>query len=145
MFVPRMFQQDSYATLEKVAFFTEKRQRHLANNIANVATPLYKRRDLDVQDFTRTLKDAIVRSDENLNNHYDFYDGIHTSYKKNTYLDAEMQVLDKGSQLRHDENNVDIEHEMVEMAKNRMYQQFAMNMIRQKNGILAQAIRGRLA
>jgi len=144
MFLQRLFTQDSYATLEKTAVFTERRQHCFANNIANAATPYYRRQDLDVSDFNKTMQKAIDGSKQCLNNQYDFKDGQHTFFRGQGGLISELQVQPGVNQLRHDQDNVDIEKEMVEMTKNEALHKYSMELIRQKNGIMAQAIRERL-
>lgn len=71
-----------------------KRQKAISNNIANVDTPGYKRKDVD---FISVLKKEVgERQDLNIESSSD------TKY-------------------RNDGNNVDIDYEMAEMAKTNLY------------------------
>lgn len=47
--------------LEKTLAFNEARQRMLVENIANVSTPGYRAKQLDVASFEKALKDASAR------------------------------------------------------------------------------------
>lgn len=46
---------------EHVMAFTGERQKVLANNMANIDTPGYRMRDLDIRRFERTLASALER------------------------------------------------------------------------------------
>ena len=54
-----MFQGGALPVLERVAQFTEARQKVLANDIANLSTPFFKPTDLDPASFQQALSQAI--------------------------------------------------------------------------------------
>lgn len=73
------------------------RNQALANNIANVDTPEYKRRDIKFQDY---LNEAL---------------------KGNMEVQPELIVDNSELSYRMDGNNVDVDVEMTRRAKNELY------------------------
>ena len=59
-----MFDSGSLPVLERLVQFTGARQTALANDIANVSTPYYKPRDLNVKEFQAELRRAIEQRRE---------------------------------------------------------------------------------
>lgn len=83
-----------------------KRQEVLANNIANVNTPGYKRQDVTFEDtLARALDESATRSGSAASD--DALDGV--TYTVETQGDTSM---------RTDGNNVDIDHEMALLGEN---------------------------
>lgn len=118
------------------------RAKALANNISNVNTPKYKREDIK---FEETLAAAI---DENMGGvavnaivtdkkHFNF--GTNPIFAE---VGAEV-VKEEETFMRNDGNNVDIERETSEFAKNNIRYQFATNRISQNFMILKSVIKGR--
>ncbi|MFU0801128.1 MAG: flagellar basal body rod protein FlgB [Xylanivirga thermophila] len=103
------------ATLEKALDGSWLRNQIIANNIANEDTPMYKRKDVA---FADELKQALdvqgIKGIKTREKHMDIghMDIQHSAPKiKNTY----------GTKMRMDGNNVDIDVEMSELAKNTIY------------------------
>lgn len=99
--------------LDKAADASWLKNEAISNNIANVDTPGYNRQDVNFED---ALKDALQKSsyvslDDKINNldmsRLDV--GIYTEYSSYSY--------------RLDENNVDIDTENVELARNQLVYQ----------------------
>lgn len=84
--------------LEKALDASWLRNEVIADNIANADTPNYKRKDVE---FKNILNDVISSNEKDI--------------KK-----IQPRIITKNDhlQIRIDENNVDIDVEMVEMAKN---------------------------
>ena len=80
----------------------------ISDNIANVNTPNYKRRYIDVQrdTFTSKLETTLKKTNEK---HLD-------SSKNNGYSEIEVEAY-----MRTDNNGVDIDNEVVEMNKNKLF------------------------
>lgn len=102
---------------------SSRRGELIANNIANATTPGYKRKDIN---FKEVLKDQMTdgQVNEKLSlkttspNHISFSKaGFNNSADKNI-IRAEST---NGGSYRNDENSVDIDVEMAEMAKNSIY------------------------
>jgi flagellar basal-body rod protein FlgB len=117
-----------------------KRAEALADNIANVNTPNYKRKDVQFESF---LQKALYedgtsvigrRTDEK---HFKIgienkLDNLETTF-----------VEDKNTKMRYDGNNVDIEIEKVEQTKNNIRYQFATNKISSSFSLLRSVIRNK--
>lgn len=104
---------DYIDVLGKAADASALRQKTIANNIANVDTPHYKRQDVSfAENLQRALKNSRFKSlDEKV-------DSLKLSRLKGTvYTDA------LNYSYRLDGNNVDIDTENVEMAANQLLYQ----------------------
>lgn len=55
----RMFNSTSLPALEQTAIFTQRRHELLAGNLANLDTPDYRAKDLQVSEFQAALADSI--------------------------------------------------------------------------------------
>lgn len=111
------------SVLERVIAFTGARHELLANNIANIDTPDYKMKDLDVDAFNRDLRKAVnartVGSDE-------------------SKVDHEQYLL------FHDGNNRSVEKQMTEITKNTMLHNAALEILRNQYQVLSRAIAGQV-
>lgn len=129
-----------FVSLEKSMDNYTKRAELLANNIANVNTPKYKRKDIQFENFL----------DKALNDDGRSIVGKRTDEKHlNIGFDSSLDQLrgeefeEKATIMRNDGNNVDIEKEKVEQAKNNIRYQFASNRISQNFNILKSVIKTR--
>ncbi len=116
-----------------------KRFDVVANNIANADTPGFKRSDVT---FESQFKRAI--DSEN-------YNGIkaNTSHSKHIPFNKELnwrsvtskRVLDYNTQGRNDGNNVDIEKEMVDLAKVNMMSQSMLDLLKHDYNMINVAVK----
>ena len=112
----------------------------IGNNIANVNTPNYKRKDIQFESFLeKALRDdgsSIIgkRTDEK-----------HFQIGRENKLDGvEANFIEENSTvMRFDGNNVDIEKEKVEQTKNNIRYQFATNKISSSFSLLRSVIRNK--
>jgi flagellar basal-body rod protein FlgB len=139
-----MFNRGPMPLLEKVVQFTEQRQKVLAHNIANVDTPFYKTRDLDVPGFQRMIRDAIDRRRAGGRREIGFRSTRDLRIGANGSLQARPTQIRGANILFHDQNNRNMEEEMSELAKNQMMHNMAIALLREQFGVLKTAIRGRL-
>lgn len=95
------------------------RETVIANNIANVDTPDYKRKDVD---FQSVLKDAII------NSRYKTVDEA-VSNTDPSDLDAYQYTDATGFSYRIDKNNVDVDTENVELASEQIRYNALINSI----------------
>lgn len=97
---------DYINVLDKAADSSWKRETIIANNIANVDTPGYKRQDID---FQSVLKDEMGRSQ---------YDSLDEKIKNTNLrrLNPQVHTEYENYSYRLDGNNVDIDTEQVELA-----------------------------
>lgn len=102
---------DYVRVLDKAADASWIRNDCIANNMANVNTPGYKRQDVD---FKGQLKQAMSR-----------FRYMSTDEKVASLKDKDLQPLSyidyPGYSYRRDENNVDIDVENVYEAENQIY------------------------
>lgn len=108
--------------LDKAADASWRREGLIANNIANVDTPRYKRKDLDFQTLLKQELD----------------------YRRYESLDAKVNGVDlrelepmtytdmAGYSYRMDQNNVDIDTENVELASEQLRYQAVTTSINQE-------------
>ena len=106
--------------LKKGLDVTWFRNHVIANYIANVDTPGFKSSEVEFEDFmTAALKSDDESKLELRKTHSRHIDGSSINVKD--ILDIEPKVVRKDStSVRLDDNNVDIETEMVALAKNQI-------------------------
>jgi flagellar basal-body rod protein FlgB len=132
-----LFDSSVIGLLEKMAVFGERRQEALAGNIANIDTPNYKMRDLPVAAFQKALKNAVAGRHQIHSPNLTFSEQTqpaHTQAAKSLaelFPDTLFQASD--SQARNitfqDGNNRSIENQVMEMTKNLMMQNFAVELM----------------
>lgn len=101
---------DYVNTLGTALDATALRNEIISNNIANVVTPDYKRKDIR---FETELKQAFLRSDDST---------VDATVKHLDLRELEPEVYTDYAELsyRYDGNNVDIDNENVILAKNQI-------------------------
>jgi len=134
--------------LEKMAAFAERRQDVLAGNIANIDTPSYKMRDLPVQEFQQALRDAVVLKDNAADPASRSSLAMPVTLSQPKSVEAQLEDLFPRSLFQareatpqnltfQDANNRSVESQVMQMTKNSMMQQFAVEvMMAQMNQLL---------
>lgn len=117
---------NNFTILEKSMDAYTKRAEALADNIANVNTPNYKRKDVQFESF---LQKALYEDGSSVIGRRT--DEKHFKIGIENKLDSVEASFteDKNTKMRYDGNNVDIEIEKVEQTKNNIRYQFATNKI----------------
>lgn len=119
-------------TLEKSLDYSTVKNRTISDNIANIDTPNYKAKDTV---FKEALDDALhntIETKRTHNAHYTFNSptkSIRTFTKKNTMYN-------------HNGNNVDVDKEMAELAKNQIYYQSMIDRLNGKFNKIQTVLRG---
>ncbi|HBW36410.1 flagellar basal body rod protein FlgB [Desulfosporosinus sp. BICA1-9] len=120
--------------LEKGLNASSLRQKVLADNVANVDTPGFKRSDVD---FQQALNAALGTRGSTLS--------LKTSVPRHIGIGtAENQSLvqtDHSTSLRNDSNNVDIDREMTNVAENGLYYNALTRTISSQLGMLRMVIK----
>lgn len=112
------------------------RQRVLANNIANVNTPYFKKSNVE---FTSLLKEALAEKPVELNT----TDARHLG-RWPLLSEVEAQVwLDRSTTMRTDGNNVDMDEEMTNLAANNLQYQTVSSLLSDRYAGLKSVISGR--
>lgn len=130
----------NFTIAEKSLNAYAKRSEALANNIANVNTPNYKRQDIK---FEGVLQKALNEDSSTIA-------GTRTNSKHfniNTIpsldeVKAEL-IQETNTRMRNDGNNVDMEKEQAEFAKNNLRYQFATTRISQDFSMIKSVIKGK--
>jgi flagellar basal-body rod protein FlgB len=100
--------------LEKGSSASWLRNEVISNNIANVDTPGYKASEVKFEDLM-----AAAAGTEGSGLKMAVTNAKHISAQSGDLSDVEAQVVtDRSTSERLDGNNVDVEHEMSELAKN---------------------------
>ena len=108
--------------LDKAADASNLRNELLTNNIANVSTPNYKRKDLDFESVLqgelageKNLSKAVKKANQNLET-----------------LDAQVYTDNASLSYRLDGNNVDINTEEARLAENQIKYQALVDLMNQE-------------
>lgn len=116
--------------LDKAADASWTRNQVISNNISNVDTPEYKRKDVQFSSYLRAaLADADTSNLQKVVNNIDLEGLEATSY-------TDMADLS----YREDGNNVDIDTENVELASNQVMYKALMNSISNEFNMIKQAM-----
>lgn len=119
--------------LSKTLDGLQLRQEAISNNIANVDTPGYKRKDVD---FKSQLKAALAEDKGKLSN----TNNRHLSTATNLNEFSPEIRTDNNTSFRNDGNNVDIDYEMSALAKNQLKYQSMTKLLSAKFKKLNNAI-----
>lgn len=107
-----LFGTSTFIALEKGLAGSQMRQKAISNNIANVDTPNYKAKNVT---FKETLNEAL--NDQQLKAYRTNEKHVEFSSEEKGPVVWEM----RNTAYNHNGNNVDIDLEMSELAKNQIY------------------------
>ena len=115
------FDTESSAAMQKALAASSLRQQVLSNNIANVNTPNFKRSDVA---FGDELQQAVDKEDKRYGRRLEMKktNAKHLPQAKGNSAEARI-VNESSTTMRTDGNNVDIDREMAEVAKNSIFYQ----------------------
>jgi len=134
-----LFNGTTIPVLEQVSYFGEARQAILAGNIANYDTPTYQARDMDVGSFKKKLAKAIERKNRPpgpFGPEYPLKNGSRSAFGADWPVDNPI--------LYHDLNNVGMEFQVTEMAKNNIEFNTAVSIMKHQMTLLQTAISERV-
>lgn len=132
MFVNRLLNQGNAPILEQVVRFTGKRHELIAENIANISTPNYRQKDLDVQGFYESLRSRVASRA-----------GRPTSSVR--FDDVPMdEAGDKQNLLFHDGSNRSAEGLMADLAKNALTYNLSVELLRRQFNSIKSALKERV-
>ncbi|MCH7987683.1 MAG: hypothetical protein IID46_00880 [Planctomycetes bacterium] len=139
-----LFESGSLTILENIARFGERRHEVLAGNVANISTPGYRMRDLPVGQFQQALEKVIMQRGQRSQG-VD-YKNVNVQTSQREYNPFPSQLFDavdvqSVNLTFQDANNRSIEHQMMEMTKNKMMQAFAISLLQTQYQMLESAIR----
>lgn len=108
--------------LDKAADAANLRNELLTNNIANVSTPNYKRKDLDFE----SVLQAELGGEKDLNT------AVKNANKSLETLEAQVYTDNASLSYRLDGNNVDINTEEARLAENQIKYQALVDLMNQE-------------
>lgn len=126
-----IFRTTTIPALEQTLTFAQRRHELLAGNIANLDTPGYRAKDLDVADFQNALAESIHTAEQqparalSAVTRDDIFSGPRA---------ATEQVI------FHDGSDVSLEHQVTELAKNQHLHSLAVTTMRSQFALLRAAI-----
>ena len=133
MFIERLINQGNAPLLEQTVRFHAARHRLLAENVANTSTPGYRTKDLSVDKFRQMLRDRVDAKRVAPPGTVGFDD-----------VGAEVE-RPAGGLLFHDGNNRSMEQLMSDSAKNAMFHNMMVEMLRKQFDSIESALRERIA
>ncbi|MEC8161618.1 MAG: flagellar basal body rod protein FlgB [Planctomycetota bacterium] len=118
--------QTSIPVLEQVLNFTQTRHAVLAGNVANMDTPGYQTRDLSVDEFQTRLREAI---DQRVRRSEGFSDAETIDLQDDGFKRVADSMKDI---LHHDESNVSLEQQVLQVNKNQGLHNLAVAILNQQ-------------
>jgi flagellar basal-body rod protein FlgB len=134
MFIQRLLNQGNAPLIEQAVRFSAARQKLLVENVANADTPGYVQKDLSVPTFQRMMQERA--------------DARKTAPPGTTRFDdiaAEPDDPAGGNILFHDRNNRSMEQLMADGAKNALYHNMMIELLRKQMGSIESALKERIA
>lgn len=133
MFIERLLNEGNAPVIEASVRFAAARHRVLAENMANVDTPGYLQKDLSPAKFQQMLRD---RLDERA--------GASRGSVRFDDLAAEIENPARGI-LFHDRNNRSMEQLVSDSAKNAMFHNMMLEMLRKQYSSIEMALKEQIA
>ncbi|MBP1949118.1 flagellar basal body rod protein FlgB [Virgibacillus litoralis] len=124
----------TFQKLENSLNYASAKNRTISNNIANVDTPNYKSKDVA---FKNVLNEELNTSFETKRTH-----PKHIPFNNVNSNQSFQTFTDKNSMYNHNGNNVDIDKEMSDLAKNQIYYRSLVDRMNGKFSSLQTVIRG---
>ncbi len=129
------------SALEQMAAFTEARQKVIADNIANVDTPGYQHKKVDLDGFQQAMAEAMQGRSSQQDLGPVTSDQVQRNDAGQMVLQPDVEPADNIA--FHDGTNGQIEKDMTEMARNLLMHQVSVDMVRHHYRMIETAIRGR--
>jgi len=127
----------SFQSLEQALSTASLKQRVHSANIANVDTPNYKSKQVD---FQSTLNDVI--NNQSISSYKT--NSKHLAFSSETTQNSPATIkVNKDTQYSPNGNNVDMDHEMAELAKNQLWYNAVTERVSGKFNSLRTVIDGR--
>jgi flagellar basal-body rod protein FlgB len=126
-----LFNATTIPVLEQVVNFAQMRHQVLAGNIANLDTPGYRTRDLSADAFQASLRRALETRDEQATS----FTPPDTALNPFAPVKAGLEGI-----LRHDDDNVGLEQQLMEIAKNEMQHNLALTIMNNQLQLIGAAI-----
>ncbi len=129
--------------LEKTLAFTEARNRMLAENIANITTPGYRAKQLDVKAFQAALREASAKRAGN-GGKFDVPTTREVGRDRAGRLVVKPSEEPVENLLFQDGTNARVERQMALLAENTLMHRTAVDLLQHYYEGVAKAIRGKM-
>jgi flagellar basal-body rod protein FlgB len=126
----------SFQLLEKSLDASTMRQRVIANNIANVDTPYFKRSEVSFESLLQKQMGSFTPLQSYRT------DARHFNFGNSANQLSPQTIVDEGSVMNNNLNNVDMDTEMSQLAKNQLAYNAEIQQINHEFKILRSAITG---
>lgn len=127
----KLFNSTTIPALEQSLTFASRRHELLAGNIANIDTPDYRARDLDVGDFQNALAESIDRAEQNP-------ESLISPTTRDDIFSGPRAAMEQV--VFHDGSDVSLEHQVTELSKNQHLHGVAITTMRSQFALLRAAI-----
>ncbi|WP_053219674.1 flagellar basal body rod protein FlgB [Virgibacillus senegalensis] len=125
---------NTISNLEKSLDYASLKNQTISNNIANADTPDYKAQQVVFKDVLKDEMNSTFQTKRTDDRHIDF--------RSDTAQQPFRTVSNPNTTYNHNGNNVDIDKEMTELAKNQIYYQGLVDRINGKFSSLQTVIKG---
>lgn len=119
--------------LERSLDYTSATNNAISSNISNADTPGYKSKDVVFKDVLNDALTSSFQAKRTNEKHIPFHENQRSSYRI---------LTNSNTSYNHNGNNVDIDKEMTNLAKNQIYYNSLVDRINGKFGSLQTVIRG---
>ena len=131
MFIEQLLNQGNAPLISKMIEFTEKRHELIAENVANISTPNYVQKDLDLGEFQAQLRERV---EERKRTGSTSFDDISSE------IDQPVMGV-----LFHDKSNRSVETLMSNMSSNALRHNFFVELLRKQYDSIQTVLRERVA
>jgi flagellar basal-body rod protein FlgB len=119
--IDRLFSNEMMAIVQKALDASSLQSRVIANNLANVDTPGFKRSEVLFKEKLKAAMDSRQEADSDLQ--AALTDPAHIAFSETATVDSvRPSILTRAdTSFRNDKNNVDIDAEMAHLSENTIY------------------------
>ena len=124
--------------------YTQARHRMIADNVANMSTPGFKAKRLDLDEFQNSLARALKQRGSDPNKPLVINGSRQVRTRHNGTLEVTPTMEPGANAVLHDGTNLSIEREMSNLASNAMLHEMTTTLLKGRFDGLRKAIRGRV-
>ena len=143
MLIDRLLNSPTRRALELSASFAEQRQRVLAENMANIDSPLFQDQTLDVRDFESGLRSALHEARRGGNGELKLRDAAQSSTDESGRLVVKPTRVSPGDAADASSRPARVEELLTAAQQNAMRYGLASNLLKSRFDSLLTAVRGR--
>lgn len=142
MFLSSLTDGGAIPALEKSLAFNHARLAMIAENVANVHTPGYRAKQLDVKAFQGALREALDAHRSNPSKPFTVRSGSEVNTDRFGQLQVTPSLEPVQNVLFHDGTNLSMEQQMADLAETGMANEITTRLLRGRYNGLRSAIRG---